>query len=199
MKHAVIVAHPNPESLNLALARAYASAVESLGHTATLRDLYRLGFDPRLPLEELPHDLTATPRPDVAAERAAIGGADVFVFVYPLWFNAPPAMMKGYWDRVFGYGFGFSMGDAGNRPALSGRSMLTITTSGAPQRWVRETGSFEALRTLFDRHVAAVCGLSAIEHLHFGDIIPNLTPEAATACLEQTADMARRHFGVRPD
>ncbi len=196
MKHAVIVAHPDPASFNLSLAHAYQAAAESLGHVVALRDLYRLGFDPRLPLEELPRDAAGAPGADVLAERAAIGDADVFTFVYPLWFNAPPAMLKGYLDRVFGMGFGFSMGGCGNEPALKGRMMVSVSTSGAPQAWMRETGSWQAVRKLFDEHFAAVCGLSVIDHLHFGDITTNLTPEAADACAQTLAEAVRRNFGA---
>jgi len=196
MIHAVIVAHPDPDSFNLSLARRYQAAAEAQGHAVLLRDLYRLGFDPRLPIEELPKALTPTPGADVVAERALIGDADVFAFVYPLWFNAPPAMLKGYLDRVFGQGFGFSMGDNGNEPALKGRRMVSITTSGAPQAWMRETGSWDAVRKLFDEHFAAVCGLSVIDHLHFGDITLNLTPEAAEACAEMVAAAVLRNFSM---
>lgn len=106
MKHAVIVAHPNVDSFTLTVARTWAEAAKAAGHTVELRDLYRIGFDPRLQDEEIPRPDGFQPGKDVLAERAAIGDADVFVFVYPLWFYAPPAMLKGYVDRVFGMGFG---------------------------------------------------------------------------------------------
>lgn len=185
MKHAVIVAHPNPDSFTLSMAKAYVEAAEGRGDTAVLRDLYRLGFDPCLKAGEIPSPAGFAPAPDVVAERARIGEAEVFAFVYPLWFNAPPAMMKGYVERVFGMGFGYGMGAGGNRPLLEGRRMVSITASGAPERWMKQTGAWQALKALFDDHIAAVCGLSVAAHLHFDSITPGVTAEAVAGCADE--------------
>ena len=195
MKHAVIVAHPNPDSFNLGMARAYGKAAEDCGHAVVFRDLYRTGFDPCLKTTELPGAAGFAPAADVVAERALIDDVDVFAFVYPLWFNAPPAMLKGYLDRVFSSGFGFGFGVAGNEPLLKGRMMISFSSSGAPTAWVRRTGSWDAIHTLFDEHFAAVCGLSVVDHIHFGEIAPNITVDAFDSCAQEVSDAVRRRFG----
>ena len=172
MKHAIIVAHPNETSFNLTMARAYQAAVERAGHRAVLRDLYRIGFDPRLADREIPRPTGFKAADDVESERATIGGADVFVFVYPFWLNSPPAMLKGYLERVFGMGFAYEPGAGGAKPLLAGKRMVSITSSGAPKDWVVSTGAWEAVVTLFDKHFAEVCGLAVVDHLHFGEIVP---------------------------
>src|SRR5215471_4143364 len=101
MKHAVVFAHPNPQSLTAAVGHAYAQGARDLGHAVVVRDLYRLGFDPCLKAEETPGPRGVRFGRDVEEERALLSDADVFAFIYPLWFNAPPAMLKGYVDRVF--------------------------------------------------------------------------------------------------
>ena len=106
MRHAVIVAHPRRRSVTCAIAQAYAEAARALGHEVVERDLYRLGFDPCLKAEEIPDAEPPRFGEDVRREREALKDADVFAFVYPLWFNAPPAILKGYVDRVFSMGFG---------------------------------------------------------------------------------------------
>lgn len=194
MKHAIIVAHPNVDSFTLAIAQAYERAAVGLGHTVVVRDLYRLGFDPRLPLAELPGQPAFAPGQDVVAERGLIGSADVFVFVYPLWLNAPPAMLKGYLDRVFGWGFAYGPGEGGSTPLLRNRMMISLTSSGAPAAWVRETGSWDAICKLFDEHVAGVCGLTVVDHIHFGEIVPGITAESVQSCADDVADKVRRHF-----
>lgn len=199
MKHAVIVAHPNPDSLTLALARAYVEAAKGLGHGVVLRDLYRMGFDPCLKAGEIPAPGGYAPGEDVMAEREQVCDADVFAFVYPLWFNAPPAMLKGYIDRVFGMGFGYVAGPAGTRPALEGRRLIAFSLSGAPDRWMRETGALEALITLFDRHLAQLCGLTFVDHIHTGDVTPGITSEAAEEILSTAGAAVRRRFGPRED
>jgi NAD(P)H dehydrogenase (quinone) len=195
MKHAIIVAHPNPDSFNLTMARAYQAAAERAGCRTVLRDLYRIGFDPRLADGEVPRPEGFRPGDNVEAERAFIGGADVFVFVYPLWFNSPPAMLKGYLERVFGMGFGFGPGEVGNDPLLRGRRMISITSSGAPKDWMVETGSWAAVRNLFDEHFSAVCGLSVVDHLHFGEIVPGMTAAAVARCAVKVGEMVDRRFG----
>lgn len=195
MKHALIVAHPNPDSFNLTMARAYESAATALGHTVVMRDLYRVGFDPRLGQGEIPRPEGFAPGEDVLAERALIGDAEVFAFVYPLWFYAPPAMLKGYLDRVFGMGFGYGHGGTANTPLLRGRMMISLTSSGAPEAWIRQTGSWDAVRKLFDQHFAEVCGLALMDHVHFGGITPEITAESVQGCAAEVEAAVRRHFG----
>jgi NAD(P)H dehydrogenase (quinone) len=195
MRHVVVLAHPDAGSFNAAVAGAYAAAVQAASHEATLRDLYRLGFDPRLRASELPWRGDFAPGADVLVERAAIEPADVVVFVYPLWFNAPPAMLKGYVERVFGMGFGYGAAAPGTRPLLAGKSLVTISTSGAPDAWVDQTGAVARLRAGFDDHLAAVCGLTVLEHLNLGGVTPGIREDAAEAMLDEVRALAERLFG----
>ncbi len=196
MRHAIILGHPNPLSFNASAARAYALAVTSLGHEADLRDLYAQGFQPCLQRGELPWRPDFAVPADVAAERAIIDQSDVIVLVYPFWFNAPPAIVKGYVERIFGMGFAYESGDgdAGSRPLLEGKRLISVSTSGAPGSWVNQTHALERLRESFDRHVAAVCGLTVLEHLHLGGVTPGIRPDAAEAMLGEVRRMARRLF-----
>lgn len=131
------------------MAEAFAGAARAAGAGVVERDLYRLGFDPRLRAGEMPDHLVAAARADVVREREAIGGADIFAFFYPLWFNATPAMMKGYVDRVFGMDFGYTARQqGGNQPGLRGRKMITFTSSGAPQDWVERSGAWAAMQSI---------------------------------------------------
>jgi NAD(P)H dehydrogenase (quinone) len=194
MKHAVILAHPSRNSFNAAVARAYAEAVKAFGDEVVFRDLYHLNFDPRLQALEMPWIKGYAPGDDVVIERSLLKDVKVFVFVYPLWFNAPPAMLKGYVDRVFGYGFGYEASGGGSAPLLSGRCLASFTTSGAPDSWVEETGAVKSLRHAFDDHVGAMCGPAVLEHKHFGGITPRLTEDAARANLRAVRDTAVRLF-----
>src|SRR5690349_19360807 len=121
MKHAVIVAHPSGESFIMSVAKAYRDAAGSLGHDVVFRDLYRMGFSPCLQADELPGAPRSELRDDVAQERRVLGDVDVYAFIYPFWFNAQPAILKGYIDRVFGLGFGYAKG---GEPLLKGGQMI---------------------------------------------------------------------------
>jgi NAD(P)H dehydrogenase (quinone) len=179
MKHAVIVAHPSPDSFNLSAATAYCQTVSELGHTVVLRDLYRMGFDPLLKAGEIPMSSGFAAGPDVVAERRLIGDADVFTFIYPLWFYLPPAALVGYLDRVMGMGFGYGpIRSGGNEPLLVGKKLFSITSTGSPEAWVQKEGALGALKLLLDEHFAAVCGLEVVGHVHLGSITASATREA---------------------
>lgn len=195
MKQAVILAHPSGGSLNAAIARTYVEVVQACGRTAVLRDLYALDFDPRLRARELPWSPDFAPGADLVAEHALVADANVFVLVYPLWFNTPPAIMKGYVERVFGVAFGYGGGGANTPPALQGRALVSFTTSGAPEAWAEKTGVLPDLRRAFDDYVAEVCGMTVLEHHHFGGVTPNLRPDAANTVLNEVKMTARRLFG----
>lgn len=185
MKHAVILAHPKPTSFCAAIARTCVEHLRAANHTAILRDLYAVDFDPRLKAEELPTPSGAHPAADVVAERALVSEIDSFIFVYPFWFNAPPAILKGYVDRVFSMGYGYAPGTGGTESLLGDKTLLSFSTSGAPRDWVNDTGALKALMTVFDLHLSGVCGLRVLNHEHFGSIVPNITDESAADVLDQ--------------
>ena len=195
MKHAVILAHPNPDSISGQIAEAYARAASSLGQEVVVRDLYWMDFDPRLRAEETVLPYGSVARPDVIRERKLLAGVDVFAFVYPLWFNAPPAILKGYVDRVFSSGFGFeSDGRGGTSGLLDGKRLISFSTSGAPDSWINDTGAVAALTNAFDRHVAAVCGMSVVDHVNFGGVVPGITKEAVADILAKVQVTVRKAF-----
>jgi len=194
MKHAVIVAHPDPDSFTLSVAQAYCEAVTAKGHEALLRDLYAMDFDPRLKASEIPGHRGFGPADDVKAERTSLKDARVFAFVYPFWINAAPAILKGYIDRVFGLGFAYGPQGSASQPLLTGRKMISFTSSGAPTEWVEKTGAGEAERTLFDRHISAVSGLEILDHIHFGGIVPGIRADVVERHLERVRAAVAKYF-----
>jgi NAD(P)H dehydrogenase (quinone) len=134
-----------------------------------------MDFDPRLKLAEMPDRPIWSTAPDAAAERELLKDVDVFAFIYPLWFNSPPAIVKGYIDRIFGAGFGYAqLRRGGHEPLLSGRQLITVTASGSSTAWLNEQGSWESLRSLFDTYLGRICGLRVRPHIHFDSITHGL-------------------------
>lgn len=196
MKHAIIVGHPDPNSFTLAMAKTYAETVAALGHTHVTRDLYRLDFDPRLKLSELPDRPIWSVAPDAETERALIRDADVFAFIYPLWFNTPPAIVKGYVERVFGATFGYAQLRAGGQePLLVGRQLIHISASGSSSAWLNEQGAWESLRTLFDTYFGKICGMRVRRHIHFGSIVPGLKRRWIDTNLKTLETKLKEYFG----
>lgn len=195
MKHAVILAHPRSQSFNASVARRCMTTLSALGHAAVLRDLYALDFDPRLKAEEISDGYTYEAAADTLAEREALKDVGSFILVYPFWFNGPPAILKGYIDRVFGLGFGTLPRPGGAEPLLKDSSLLSFSTSGAPDHWVRGTGALDGLITMVDTHVAGVCGMSLLGHHHFGGVVPGMRDDAGDEILDQVEGHLRSTFG----
>ena len=171
VKHAIIACHPAEHSFTLSVARKYAEAVGAHGHQVILRDLYRLDFDPVLREEERDGKFG----PDVAREWALLGKSDVFVLVYPIWFGAPPAMLVGYIDRVFGAGrTRGSRSEIRKDKLLAGKHLVSLTSSGSLRAWLDEQGILGSLRTVYDRYMAEVFGFVETKRYHFDGITDSL-------------------------
>jgi NAD(P)H dehydrogenase (quinone) len=197
MKHAIIVGHPDPDSFTMAMAKAYTDALPVPVHTHVLRDLYRLDFDPRVRLSEIADRERWTPAPDVIAEREMLRDADVFAFIYPLWFNSPPAIIKGYIERVFGAGFGFAQKHGGGMtPLLTGRQLVHISASGSRLAWLNEQGVWSSLRTLFDEYFGTLCGMHVHPHIHFDSIVPGIEQRWINENLNTLQTKVRDYFGA---
>lgn len=197
MKHAVILAHPSAESFTSSMASSYREAGLAAGDDVIYRDLYRMKFDPCLIESELPWSKPHAMRDDVLAERDLLKDVDVFALFYPIWFNAPPAILKGYLERVFGMGFAYRRGATGNAPMLQGKKLISFTSSGAPTEWVIQSGAWQAMRTLFDSHFATVCGLEVVDHIHFGSVVPGIRADSVEADMTRVADAFAKHFKVK--
>ncbi len=123
-----VYAHPHARSLNAMLRDAGAARLRADGWTVDVADLYAEGFDPVLVDEG---------GADVRAEQARLRAADLVVLQFPLWWYGPPAMLKGWIDRVFERGFAYDVPDPAtgrNRKygdgGLVGRRALAVVTAG---------------------------------------------------------------------
>jgi NAD(P)H dehydrogenase (quinone) len=136
MRLLVIHAHPMPESFNSALCRTVVETAEAKGHEVRLLDLYAEGFNPVMVAEERrAYHGDDPPDPVVARHIGALQWAEGLIFVYPTWWYAQPAMLKGWMDRVWRPGVTFTMPRPGEpmRPALTNVRLIgVVTTLGSP-------------------------------------------------------------------
>jgi NAD(P)H dehydrogenase (quinone) len=149
----VILGHPAKESFCGALANSYLAGARAAGNEVQLVSLGSLSFDPVL------HNGYASIQalePDLVAGQTAITWAQHVVFVYPIWWGAMPALLKGFIDRLFLPGFAFKYRE-GSRfwdRLLSGRSAHLLVTMDTPPwyfRWVyRMPGHNQMKRTILE-------------------------------------------------
>lgn len=193
-QHAVILCHPDRKSFNAAVAERYIRTIELMGHEAVLRDLYAMHFDPVLKAEERPGRPDFMMSGDVAEELSVIAGCDAFVLIYPIWFGLPPAMLKGYVDRVLGAAFPFrDVQDRASHPLLTGRKMLSFSSSGTSRQWLEEQGAWMSLRTVFDKYLEHAFSMTCSDHVHFSPIVEGISQRFFDEQL-QRVDQAAKKF-----
>lgn len=164
----IILAHPNPESFNHAIGKTVADRLSKNGHEVKMRDLYQLGFEPVMTLEEWKnYQQTRYQRgQDILAEQEALLWADHLVLVYPTWWWSPPSILKGYLDRVFTPNFAFAFDENGNliSSPLHGKTVSIIQTTGADEAFVRSEQLDEAVKKLFSVGIFGFCGMEVVHH-----------------------------------
>lgn len=193
IRHAVILAHPGEHSFNAAIAQTYCGEVRANGQEAVLRDLYRLRFDPLLKDDERPGTPNFHVSADVQAEIDVLSGCHAFTFIYPVWFGMPPAMMKGYIDRVIGSGVtARQVQESHGKGLLSAAHLICLTTSGACEAWLDEQGQMEALRQLSSRYLFRAFAMKSAQTMHIGGIDPGMSQRSADMHLHAVRERARR-------
>jgi putative NADPH-quinone reductase len=136
MRVLLVHAHPVTESFNGALHRLVLERLRAGGHEVDDCDLYAEDFDPRLTRQErlAYHDETINFEP-VREHVERLRRAEALVLSYPVWNFGYPAILKGYFDRVFLPGVSFKLVNGRVRPALQHiTKVAAVTTYGGP-RW----------------------------------------------------------------
>ncbi|HEX4708978.1 NAD(P)H-dependent oxidoreductase [Phenylobacterium sp.] len=155
MKILLVYAHPEPRSLNAALRDVAIKELEDQGHEVRVSDLYAEAWQSQVNRADFPL-LAPDARlvvvaaskeafeadaltPDVSAEIEKLRWADALILQFPIWWYAMPAILKGWVDRVFAYGFAYGVGEHsdkwwgdrfGQGTLVGKRAMLIVTTGG---------------------------------------------------------------------
>lgn len=193
IRHLVVLGHPAAHSFCRTVVDSYCRTVEESGQEVVLRDLYAMGFDPVLKANERPDVPGFEPAPDVAEELEFVRGCAVVTLVYPIWFGMPPAMIKGYIDRVLGAGFTARQIKQGvDHPLLHGKRMMIFTSSASTRPWLEEHGQWLALRQAFDTYLQTIFSLTHSDHLHFDAIVEGLKKPFVEERLEEVWAATRK-------
>lgn len=185
MKVHVIYAHPLRDSL---ASRLHDTVVDSLtkgGHTVDDLDLYAEGFDPVLSAEDrrVYHDLSIN-RSRVAPYVDRLTSCDALVLCHPVWNFGWPAILKGYFDRIFLPDVSFKLRDGQLSPGLTNiRKLATVTTYGS-NRW-RAMFLGDAPRRNGTRFLRVVCNPRVKVHYHALYDINNATMKRTEAFVEE--------------
>ncbi|CAD0220969.1 NAD(P)H-dependent oxidoreductase [Chryseobacterium sp. JV274] len=167
MRHLIIYAHPNENSLNHNLLNTVVEILQSRNEEFIVRDLYTIGFDPVLSLSDMQGQRMGKISDDIRIEQEYISWAEQITFIYPIWWTGLPAMMKGYIDRVFSYDFAYRYDHGIQKGLLTGKKTVIINTHGKSHEEYEKTDMDKALALTSDNGIFIYSGLEIIRHLFF--------------------------------
>lgn len=166
MKNLIIIAHPKKNSFNFAVLERLMESLKKKGHEIQVRDLYDKGFSPVLTDLDLQQIYSGNAVSDIKTEQDFINWADVIHIIYPVWWVGFPAILKGYIDRVFHYGFAYSFDKTGLVKHLTGKKGFLYSSHGMPKQ-VYEGEIYKALKITSDTGVFEFCGMEVVHHEFF--------------------------------
>jgi NAD(P)H dehydrogenase (quinone) len=195
----LVLAHPDSASFNHALAAAVRDALTEAGHEVSYHDLYAEGFDPVLPGAEIASvcDLPT----GIARWCDEIASAQGIVIVHPNWWGQPPAILKGWIDRVIrpGLAYRFVDGDDGEGVPvglLKAHTALVLNTANTPANREREVFG-DPLQCTWAACVFGLCGVTDVRRRVFGVVVTS-TPEQREAWLCEARSLALDCYGSLP-
>ncbi|AKB80399.1 azoreductase [Methanosarcina horonobensis HB-1 = JCM 15518] len=201
MKISVILGHPDKDSFNHAIANTVVETLLNNRHDVIFHDLYKENFDPVTTGQEI--------RKGASLERVIeehcneISKAEGIVIVHPNWWGQPPAILKGWVDRILrpGVAYEFKEGDSGEGVPvglLNAKTALVFNTGDTPEE--RELQVFgDPLEVLWKKCIFDFCGVETFYRRMFGVIITSKLEERQKWLkeVENTVDMYfPRNFSV---
>lgn len=194
MKVYVVYCHPDHESFTAAVRLRAVDSLTGGGHDVRVADLYAESFDPTLSLQEvLDHLHPPESNPAIDGYCADLKWCDTLVFIYPTWWSGPPAMLKGWLDRVLIRGVAWDLHDGATRitPLLTNVVRLIGITTYGSSKFINvlegETG-----RRVIGRALKALCHRSARTTWLTMYDMDRSTPERRQAFLDHVVERIGR-------
>ncbi len=190
MKVLVVYTHPNPQSFNHALLDSLVLGLKSGGHLYRIVDLYDIGFDPVLRLQDMIKFREGKLLTDVEKQQQHVSWADVLIFVYPIWWGGMPAMLKGYLDRVFSVGFAYKMSASQPEGLLGDKHVILIRTTALSKKAYQTSGVESLIRNLLKFKFTVVCGVQSLTH-HVYYAVPQETTQIRERYLQDVHEIGK--------
>jgi NAD(P)H dehydrogenase (quinone) len=167
----IIYTHPNKTSLNHSFLEKTLEGLSSNKKSLNIEtlDLYKENFNPVLYFDEKKRRRDMSTDPDTSRYRELLTWAEHLILIYPIWWGRPPAMLEGFFDRVFASGFAYD--DSGFLPKglLNISSATCISTMKGPG-WYARLYLKNAHKTIMTRSVLNFVGIKKVKFLSFGNM-----------------------------
>ncbi len=186
MKISVILAHPDERSFNHVIARTAISRLNFNRHCVSFHDLYKENFNPLLNAGEIPSDSEIPV--DITGYCNEIANADGIIIIHPNWWGQPPAILKGWVDRVIrpGVAYRFLEGDSGEGVPvglLKARFAIVFNTANTPlERELKVFG--DPLELIWKNCIFGLCGIPDFRREVFSVVVTS-SPEKRREWLNQ--------------
>ncbi|MDD6810416.1 MAG: NAD(P)H-dependent oxidoreductase [Lachnospiraceae bacterium] len=148
MKVLVVYCHPSESSFTAQVKEAFVKGLRDGGHTYEISDLYAMHFNPVFSEKEYGREAfynsAQSISSDILAEQQKINNADVIAFLYPVFWTECPALLTGWFQRVWTYGFAY--GDSRTMKQLD-KALFLVTMGGSSKDSVRRE-QIEAMKTV---------------------------------------------------
>lgn len=200
MKVSLILANPRSGSFNHAIAEVARKTLQSCGHQVAFHDLYLERFDPILRYEEIPKSAAV----DIAVQKHCeeIASAEGIIVVHPNWWGMPPAILKGWVDRIIrpGVAYEFLEGDSGDgvpHGLLRAKKAIVFNTSNTfPER---EHQIFDdPLETLWRNCIFGLCGIEEFYRKTYSVVVTS-SLALRKAWLEDVRETVADYFPEKGD
>lgn len=190
MKYLIIYAHPNPKSFNHAILETISEELKKKKKEFKVRDLYKIGFNPALSTKELSASQSGAVPQDIKKEQKYINEADTIIFIFPIWWSAMPAMLKGYIDRVFSLKFAYDITEDEVVGLLQGKKTFIVNTTGASKEEYEKMGAFEMMNMSMDMAIFQFSGMEVLGHKYFSSV-PNVSDQDRKKMLKELKLLVR--------
>lgn len=160
MRTLVVYAHPHDGSFTAHLRDRVVAGLGKAEADARLLDLHAIGFDPVMSAEERTlHHAPPEEKPWLADQYDHLRWAQHLVWVYPTWWSGPPAILKGWVDRVWAEGVAYDLPEGATtiRPLLVDVKRITVVTTHGSPRWINWLEG-QVGKALFLRGLRSLCG-----------------------------------------
>lgn len=197
MKISIILAHPDEESFNKAIAATVIETLKKNGHKVLFHDLYEERFDPLLLKEEILKDATLPPQ--IVKHCQEISTVDGIIVVHPNWWGQPPAILKGWIDRVIrpGVAYEFLENDKGEgvpNGLLKAKSAIIFNTSNTEAQ--RENDVFgDPLDRIWKNCIFDLCGVKKVYRKMFNIVVIS-SEKQRKEWLEEVKEIVSEYYPV---
>ena len=192
MRVLVVYVHPKAQCFNRSVLDLTVKELTASGHEVQVADLYKEGFQPAMLAEDYAQFEGKAMPADVLREQDRVEWSDALVFIFPYWWWSIPALLKGWFDRVFSMGWAWLDPSKPELSPLKPRKVLVLTSAGASKDQLAKRGYDSAFDTQLRVGVFGYCNFSDITIKFLYDVYEGTAEGIPEQRLDEARESVRR-------